>query len=64
MSAENGKVCCNCRSCIRSRDEKYNVTVCRCEVFKRYLSYAEVMASCCKRWAKENEKGDKKCKVW
>ena len=55
MSAENGKVCCNCRHCIRSRDEKYNIVVCRCEVFDRYLSYAEVMASCCERWAKVKE---------
>jgi len=38
MSVENGKVCCNCRHCIRSRDEKYNMTVCRCEVFDKYCS--------------------------
>ena len=55
MSAENGKVCCNCRHYIRSRDEKYDMIVCRCEVHDVYLSYAEVMSSCCKRWVKEKE---------
>jgi hypothetical protein len=55
MSVKNGKVCCNCRHCIRNQDKKYNIVVCRCEVFDRYLSYAEVLTSCCKRWAKEKE---------
>ena len=55
MSVENGKVCCNCRHCIRSEDQKYNIIVCRCEVFGRYLSYADVMASCCERWEKKKE---------
>ena len=55
MSVENGKVCCNCRHCIRSMDEKYNIVVCRCEVNDRYLSYAEVMGFWCKRWAKKKE---------
>ena len=53
MSAENGKVCCNCRHCIRSHDDKYNITVCRCEKHDRYLSYADVMIGCCRHWAKE-----------
>ena len=53
MSAENGKVCCNCRHCIRSRDEKYDITVCRCEEHDRYLSYAEIMGGWCKAWKKE-----------
>ena len=56
MSAENGKVCCNCRHCIRSHDEKYGIVVCRCEKYdNRYLSYAEVMAGWCRHWAKEQE---------
>lgn len=55
MSVENGRVCCNCRHCIRSRDDKYNMIVCRCEVFDRYLSYAQVLAGCCERWEEENE---------
>ena len=55
MSVENGKVCCNCRHCIRSHDDKYDIVICRCEVYDRYLSYADVMASVCKRWAKKKE---------
>lgn len=55
MSAENGKVCCNCRHCIRSWDKKYDITVCQCEINKIHLSYAEVMNGWCKRWAKEKE---------
>ena len=55
MSAENGKVCCNCRHCIRSRDEKYGIVVCRCEINKIYLSYAEVMGGWCSAWKKEKE---------
>ena len=55
MSAENKKVCCNCRHCIRRRDEKYDMIVCRCEKYDRYLSYAEVMGGLCKGWKKEKE---------
>lgn len=62
MSVENGKICCNCRHCIRERDEK--ILYCYCEIYKRYLSYVEVMGLWCRRWAKEKEEGDKKCKVW
>lgn len=50
MSEENGKVCCNCRHCIRSRDEKYKMTICTCEITNRYLSYAQVMQGWCKHW--------------
>ena len=55
MSAENNHVCCNCRHCIRSRDEKYGIVVCRCEINKIYLSYAEVMCGWCPAWKKEKE---------
>jgi len=53
MSVDNGKVCCNCRHCIRSHDDKYDIIVFRCDVHDRYLSYAEVMRGWCRRWAKE-----------
>ena len=53
MSVDNGKVCCNCRHCIRRHDDKYDIIVCRCDVHDRYLSYAEVMSGWCRRWAKE-----------
>ena len=52
MSVENSKVCCNCRHCIREHDENYDMIVCRCERYNRYLSYAEVMSGFCKRWVK------------
>ena len=55
MSAENNKVCCNCRHCIRSHDKKYDIIVCRCEVHDVYLSYARVMGSVCKKWVNEKE---------
>ena len=54
MSAENGEVCCNCAHCIRSHDEKYDITVCRCKKYDRYLSYAEAKGVWCKEWKKEN----------
>ena len=57
MSVETGKVCCNCRHCIRNRDEKYDMTVCRCEKYDRYLSYAEIM-SWCKARKEKDEKED------
>ena len=55
MSAENGKVCFNCRHCIRSRDEKYDIVVCRCEKHDRYLSYAEIKGGWCKAWKKKED---------
>ena len=57
MSEENKKVCCNCRHCIRSRDKKYDIIVCHCEISKIYLSYAEVMGDWCKRWKKKEKEG-------
>lgn len=58
MSAETGKVCCNCRHCIRSRDKKYGIIVCRCEIHDKHLSYASVMESSCRHWAKERRSND------
>ena len=52
MSAENGKVCCNCRHNIRIDDEKYGVR-CYCEIKEKYMGYLEVMDGWCKRWAKD-----------
>lgn len=53
MSEKNGKVCCNCRHCIRSHDDKYDMTVCRCDIDNERLSYMQVMAGWCKHWSKE-----------
>lgn len=55
MSVENGKVCCNCRHCIRSYSEKYEMIECRCEISGEYLGYVRVMEDRCKHWAKEKE---------
>lgn len=55
MSAENGKVCCNCRHCIRRRNKKYGIIACKCEKYDRYLSYAEIMGDWCKAWKKKKE---------
>ena len=49
------KVCCNCAHCIRSRNEKYDMIVCQCEVYNRYLTYAEVMGEACPQWSNEQE---------
>lgn len=55
MSVDTGKVCCNCRHCIRSLDEKYDIIICRCEKNDIYLSYADIMAGWCKAWARKKE---------
>ena len=55
MSAENGKVCCNCRHCIRERDEDGGSVYCICEVSGDYLEYIRVMEGWCRHWAKEKE---------
>lgn len=55
MSAENGKVCCNCRHCIRSNFKKYHMIVCRCEKHGRHLSYADIMGGWCKEWEKKED---------
>lgn len=55
MSAKNGKVCCNCQHCIRTRNE-WDVTVCHCEVDNnRYLNFYEVIEGWCRHWAKDKE---------
>jgi hypothetical protein len=55
MSAENGKVCCNCRHCIRERDEKTLYTYCHCEVDGGFLPYVDVMGFWCRKWAKKKD---------
>ena len=58
MSAENGKVCCNCRHCLREKDKKYDIIICRCEYKNIYLHYAEVMGDWCRHWSKAREDGE------
>lgn len=52
MSVENSKVCCNCRNCIRERDEETLYTRCYCSVDNHYLTYMDVMTWWCRHWAK------------
>lgn len=60
MSAENGKVCCNCRHCKRTQNEDADIK-CHCEADNnRYLSYFEIMEGWCRHWAKEKEVKDGK----
>ena len=57
MSAENGKVCCNCK---HKRDKGDDKIYCWCNFTGRYLSYAEVMTGWCRHWAKERKWEDGK----
>ncbi len=51
MSEENGKVCCNCRHCIRT-GEITNIQ-CHCDIDGSWLSYMTVMTHSCRRWSRE-----------
>lgn len=55
MSVENGKVCCNCRHCIRDKDKDGFVRRCLCEIDNTRLEYIQVLTGFCRRWAKEEE---------
>ena len=55
MSVDTGMVCCNCRHCIRERDEETLYTRCHCEVDGKFLPYTTVMEWWCRRWAKEKD---------
>ncbi len=62
MSEENGKVCCNCRHCIRvEKKRKDNVSYieCQCDIDNRYLGYLTVMTHWCRRWARDKFLGGK-----
>ena len=51
MSEENGKVCCNCRHCIRT-GEITNIE-CHCDIDESWLSYVTVMTHWCRHWSKD-----------
>lgn len=53
MRDETDKLCINCRHCIRSKDEKYGIIFCRCDMRNRYLSYADALCGRCRKWEKE-----------
>lgn len=62
MSVENGKVCCNCRHCIRYRDDDGYLRV-FCEVDGESKNYIRVMEGWCRHWAKEREVKDGKVRM-
>jgi hypothetical protein len=54
MSEENGKVCCNCRHCIRyQKGGQINYVTCHCDIDGSWLSYITVMTHYCRHWSKE-----------
>ena len=58
MSEQNGKVCANCRHCIRkvlSEEEHSRVIGCVCEIDEHYIGYVECMEGWCRHWAKEKK---------
>lgn len=57
MSAENGKVCCNCRHNIRTTVDEYH-TKCNCDIDGHYIGYVACFEHWCRHWAK-NKKFDK-----
>lgn len=52
MSAENDKVCCNCRYCIR-RWEGEGTCMTYCELDGHYICYADCMDGWCRHWSRE-----------
>ena len=55
MSVENGKVCCNCRHCIRvERPHEFTSTYCEIDNM-RYIGYVECLEGWCRHWAMERK---------
>lgn len=55
MSEENGKVCCNCRHCIRIGRKINFVTWYRCDIDGTWLSYITVIEHSCRHWNRDKE---------
>lgn len=55
MSVENGKVCCNCRHCIRQWDDKKHSEWCHtyCDIDQHYIGYVECHTGWCKHWSED-----------
>jgi len=58
MSEENGKVCCNCRHCIRIVGKNDEVVTCGCDVDDSWLSYVTVMTHWCKHWSRDRAEAE------
>lgn len=53
MSEDNGKVCCSCRNCIRTKDN--GRVSCTCKFFNGFMGYLQVMTGWCRHWARERK---------
>ena len=51
MSEENGKVCCNCRHNIRTKEDGRIVP--RCDLDNHCIGYIDTFEHWCRHWAKE-----------
>ena len=51
MSEESGKVCCNCRHCVRIKDVGSGYVWYRCSTKDLFLSSAQVIEGWCGYWA-------------
>ena len=58
MSEENGKVCCNCRYCVRRLAPYSTAITCKCDIDDSYISYEKCMSGWCRHWAKDKEAED------
>ena len=56
MSAENGKVCCNCKHNIRTGEKDI---ICNCDIDGHYIGYIECFEHWCRRWAKDKSWEDR-----
>jgi len=54
MSIENGKVCCNCRHDIRTKDKDGDIKN-TCDIDGSYIGYVKCMTGWCRHWAKERK---------
>ena len=57
MSVENGKVCCNCRHDIRTKDNDGDIKT-TCDIDGSYIGYVKCMTGWCRHWAKDKEVAD------
>lgn len=52
MSFENGKVCCNCRHDIRTKDKGGDIKT-TCDIDGSYIGYVKCMTFSCRRWSED-----------
>ena len=60
MSAENGKVCCNCRHNIRfAHNNDVTDIRCYCRITHKPIDYVQGMTHWCRHWSKDVNKSRK-----